>query len=62
MAREMKGEIALIRRLRDEVLESAGLAANPPQGAAFDRPDEGDAAKEEDVVAVEVEAPEAAAE
>jgi len=39
----MKEEIARIRRrrLRDEALESAGLAANPPQSAVFDRPDEG---------------------
>ena len=29
-----------VRRLRDEALESAGLAANPPQSAVFDRPDE----------------------
>ena len=45
MAREMQEEIARIRRLRDEALhealESAGLAANPPQSADFDRPDEG---------------------
>ena len=41
MAREMKEEIARIRRLRDEALESAGLAASPPQSAVFDRPDEG---------------------
>jgi len=41
MAQEMKEEIARIRRLRDEALESAGLAANPPQSAVFDRPDEG---------------------
>ena len=41
MAREMKEEIARIRRLRDEALESAGLAASPPQNAVFDRPDEG---------------------
>ena len=41
MAREMQEEIARTRRLRDEALESAGLAANPPQSAVFDRPDEG---------------------
>ena len=27
-----------VRRLRDEALESAGLAANPPQSVVFDRP------------------------
>jgi len=37
----MQEETARIRRLRDEALESAGLAANPPQSAVFDRPDEG---------------------
>jgi len=41
MAREMQEETARIRRLRDKALESAGLAANPPQSAVFDRPDEG---------------------
>ena len=41
MAREMKEEIARTRRLRDEALESAGLAASPPQSAVSDRPDEG---------------------
>jgi len=41
MAREMQEEITRIRRLRDEALELAGLAANPPQSAVFDRPDEG---------------------
>ena len=41
MAREMKEEIARIRHLHGEALESAGLAANPPQSAVFDRPDEG---------------------
>ena len=41
MAREMQGEVARIRSLRDEALESAGLAANTPQSAVFDRPDEG---------------------
>jgi len=40
-AREMQEEITRIRRLRDEALELAGLAANPPQSAVFDRPDEG---------------------
>jgi len=40
MAWEMQEEIAR-SRLRDEALESAGLAANPPQSAVFDRPDEG---------------------
>ena len=39
-ARETQDEIAQIRRLRDEALESAGLAANPPQSSVFDRPDE----------------------
>jgi len=37
----MQEEITRIRRLRDEALESAGLAANPPQSAVFDRPAEG---------------------
>jgi len=41
MAREMQEDIARIRRLRDEALESAGLAANSPQSVVFDRPDEG---------------------
>ena len=41
MAREMKEEIARIQCLRDEALESAGLAASPPQSAVFDWPDEG---------------------
>ena len=41
MTREMKEEIARIRRLRDEALESVGFAASPPQSAVFDRPDEG---------------------
>jgi len=41
MAREMQEETAQTRHLRDEALESAGLAANPPQSAVFDRPDEG---------------------
>ena len=41
MAREMKEEIARTRHLYGEALESAGLAANPPQSAVFDRPDEG---------------------
>ena len=41
MAQEMKEEIAQIRRLRDEALESAGLAASPPKSAVFDRPDDG---------------------
>ena len=41
MAREMKEDIARVRRLRGEALESAGLAANPPQISVFDRPDEG---------------------
>ena len=41
MAREVKEEIARIRRLRDEALETAGLAASPPQSAVFDQPDEG---------------------
>ena len=41
MAREMKEEIARIRHLRGEALVSAGLTANPPQSAVFDRPDEG---------------------
>ena len=41
MAREMKEEIAPIRHLRGEALVSAGLTANPPQSAVFDRPDEG---------------------
>ena len=40
-AREMQEEITRIRRLRDECLELASLAANPPQSAVFDRPDEG---------------------
>ena len=40
-AREMQEDITRIRRLRDEGLELAGLAANPPQSAVFDRPDEG---------------------
>ena len=40
-AREMQEEITRIQRLRDEALELAGLAANPPQSAVFDRPDEG---------------------
>ena len=41
MARKMEEETAWIRRLRDEALESAGLAANPPHSAVFDRPEEG---------------------
>ena len=41
MAREMQEEIARIRRLRDEALELVRLAANPPQSAVFDQPDEG---------------------
>jgi len=40
-AREMQEKIARIRRLRDEALESAGLAANPPQSAVFDWPNKG---------------------
>jgi len=40
-AREMQEDITRIRRLRDEALELAGLAANPPQSSVFDRPDEG---------------------
>ena len=40
-ARDMQEETTRIRCLRDEALESAGLAANPPQSAVFDRPDEG---------------------
>jgi len=43
IAREMKEKTARIRRLRDEALESAGLAANPPQSAVFDRPNAGGA-------------------
>jgi len=37
----MQEEITRIRRLRDEALELAVLAANPPQSAVFDRLDEG---------------------
>ena len=37
----MQEEITRIRRIRDEALELAGLAANPPQSAVFDRSDEG---------------------
>ena len=37
----MQKDTARIRRLRDEALESAGLAANPPHSSVFDRPDEG---------------------
>ena len=37
----MQEETTRIRRLRDEALELAGLAANPTQSAVFDRPDEG---------------------
>ena len=40
-AREMQEDITRIRRLRDEALELADLAANSPQSAVFDRPDEG---------------------
>ena len=40
-AREMQEETKRIRRLRDEALELASLAANPPQSAVFDRPNEG---------------------
>ena len=40
-AREMQEEITRTRRLRDEAFELAGLIANPPQSAVFDRPDEG---------------------
>ena len=40
-ARRMQEETTRIRRLRDEALELAGLAANPPQSAVFDRPDAG---------------------
>ena len=40
-ARKMQEEIARIRRLRDEALDLAGLAATPPQSAVFDRPDKG---------------------
>jgi len=39
MARGMQEEAAWFRRLCDEALESAGLAANPPQSSVFDRPD-----------------------
>jgi len=37
----MQKEITRIRRLRDEALELAVLAANPPQSAVFDRLGEG---------------------
>ena len=37
----MQEEITRIRRRRDEALELAGLAANPPQSSVFDRSDEG---------------------